>query len=173
MVCMSNESETNWVYNWKGVCICEGLGEKKDTQKFQMTSNKCWHTTTIIVVIIVFHPTSSLTHPTNLPPQDTKAGMVMSPPTITDHDQSRPQMMTLTTHQHYKQPRPQSATTMMQPQHPTTTSWQDVMTTMDYNTMDVTPKQCDANTITCWNHSDATTTWWNHSDATTTIQPQR
>ena len=34
MVCMSNESEINSVYNWKGVCISEGLGEMKDTQGF-------------------------------------------------------------------------------------------------------------------------------------------
>ena len=34
MVCISNESETNSVYNWKGVCITEGLGEMKDTQIF-------------------------------------------------------------------------------------------------------------------------------------------
>ena len=34
MVCMSNESERNSVYNWKGVCISEGLGKMKDTQRF-------------------------------------------------------------------------------------------------------------------------------------------
>ena len=33
MVCMSNESEINSVYNWKGVCINEGLGELMDTQR--------------------------------------------------------------------------------------------------------------------------------------------
>ena len=34
MVCMRNESEINSVYNWKGVCISEGLGKMKDTQRF-------------------------------------------------------------------------------------------------------------------------------------------
>ena len=34
MVCMRNESEINYVYNWKGVCISEGLGKMKDTQRF-------------------------------------------------------------------------------------------------------------------------------------------
>ena len=34
MVCMSNESEINSVYDWKGVCVNEVLGEMKDTQSF-------------------------------------------------------------------------------------------------------------------------------------------
>ena len=34
MVCMSNESEINSVYNWKGVFISEALGKMKDTQRF-------------------------------------------------------------------------------------------------------------------------------------------
>ena len=33
MVCMSNESETNSVFNWKGVCISERLQENKDIQR--------------------------------------------------------------------------------------------------------------------------------------------
>ena len=34
MVCMSNKSKINSVYNWKEVCISEGLGKMKETQRF-------------------------------------------------------------------------------------------------------------------------------------------